>query len=277
MILNKKGSVKKIVAHIILFTSSLIMLFPLLWMLLGAFKDNSEVITMPPKLLPTHFNFENFKTISQLFPLGRFLFNSVFVAVVATLLQILFCAMAAYVFAKIKFPGRELLFTLFLLTMMIPGQLTMITLYKIFVGFSLQNSYLSLILPGTYNALGIFLMRQHMSTIPNSFIEAALVDGSGQFRIFFGIVLPLCKPALATVGILGFMSAWNNFLWPLIIINDTNLSTLPLGLSKIQGRWTTEWNLLMAGNVISTVPIIIVYLFTQKYFIKSLAHSGVKG
>jgi len=277
MILNKRARVNKICVQIILLATSFLMIFPLLWMFLGAFKNNNEVIQMPPTLLPSSVNFDNFKTISELFPIGRFLFNSVFVAVIATLLQVLFCAMAAYAFAKIKFKGREIVFTIFLVTMMIPSQLTMITLYRIFVGLGISNSYLGLILPGTYNALGIFLMRQHMSTLSDSFIEAALVDGSTQFRIFWRIILPLCKPALATVGILGFMSAWNTFLWPLIIISDTNLSTLPLGLSKIQGRWTTEWNLLMAGDVISTIPILIVYLFTQKYFIKSLAHSGVKG
>lgn len=277
MILNKRARINKICVQIILLVTSFLMIFPLLWMFLGAFKNSDEVIQMPPTLLPSSINFENFKTISELFPIGKFLFNSIFVAVIATLLQVLFCAMAAYVFAKIKFKGRELLFTIFLVTMMIPSQLTMITLYRIFVGLGISNSYLGLILPGTYNALGIFLMRQHMSTLSDSFIEAALVDGSTQFWIFWRIILPLCKPALATVGILGFMSAWNTFLWPLIIISDTNLSTLPLGLSKIQGRWTTEWNLLMAGDVISTIPILIVYLFTQKYFIKSLAHSGVKG
>ncbi len=277
MIQNKKDLAGKIVVQIILLVMSFLMLFPLVWMFFGAFKSNDEVIRMPPVLLPSKFDFNNFKTISELFPLNRFLFNSVFVAVTATLLQILFCAMSAYVFAKIKFKGRELLFTVFLVTMMIPSQLTMITLYKIFAGLNITNSYIGLILPATYNALGIFLMRQHMSTLPDSFIEAALVDGSGQFRIFWKIILPLCKPALATVGILGFMSAWNSFLWPLIIISTTELSTLPLGLTKIQGRWTTNWNLLMAGNVISTIPILIVYMFTQKYFIKSLAHSGVKG
>jgi len=244
---------------------------------MGAFKNDVEVIKMPPTLLPSKFNFDNFRTISTLFPVGRFLLNSVIVAFTSTSLQLIFCAMAAYVFAKMKFRGREILFTLFLITMMVPKQLTMITLYRIFVNLHLQNSYLGLILPSTYNALGIFLMRQHIRTIPDSFAEAATVDGASHFKIFFKIVLPLCKPALATVGILGFMESWNSFLWPLIITSSTELATLPLGLSKLQGRWTTAWNLLMAGNVISTIPILIVYLFAQKYFIKSLAQSGIKG
>lgn len=277
MKLSSINRVKHTFVHAILITTSAMLIFPFIWMFMGAFKDDVEVVKMPPTLLPSHFNFDNFKTINSLFPVDRFLLNSIIVSVSTTLLQLLFCAMAAYIFAKIKFSGREILFTVYLITMMIPGQLTMITLYKIFVNINLQNSYLGLILPGTYNALGIFLMRQHMMTIPDSFIEAGIVDGASHFRVFFEIILPLCKPALATVGILAFMSAWNNFLWPLIIISSTKLATLPLGLSKLQGRWNTAWNLLMAGNVISTIPILLVYLFAQKYFIKSLAQSGIKG
>ncbi|HHV98948.1 MAG TPA: carbohydrate ABC transporter permease [Clostridiaceae bacterium] len=274
---NNNKRAKRILLHILLILLSVLFIFPFLWMFMGAFKNDVEVIKMPPTLLPSKFSFDNFRTISKLFPVGRFLLNSVFVAFSSTILQLLFCAMAAYVFAKIKFTGREVLFTLFLITMMVPRQLTMITLYRIFVNLHLQNSYLGLILPSTYNALGIFLMRQHIRTIPDSFAEAATVDGASHFKIFFKLILPLCKPALATVGILGFMESWNSFLWPLIITSSTELATLPLGLSKLQGRWTTAWNLLMAGNVISTIPILMVYLFAQKYFIKSLAHSGIKG
>ncbi|MCX7771579.1 MAG: carbohydrate ABC transporter permease [Clostridia bacterium] len=232
---------------------------------------------MPPQLLPSHFNFDNFKQISKLFPLDKFLFNSVFVAVISTAAQVLFCAMAGYVFAKIKFKGRELLFILLLVTMMIPCQLSMITLYKIFVGFNLQNKFLGIILPGTYNALGIFLLRQNIMTMPDSFLEASFIDGASQMKTFLKIVLPLCKPALATVAVLAFMSSWNAFLWPLIITSDKNMYTLPLGLSRIQGRWTTQWNLMMAGNLISFIPMLLVYIFSQKYFIKSIASSGVKG
>ena len=277
MSLSSNKIARRILLHVVFILLSVIFIFPFLWMFMGAFKDDVEVIKMPPTLLPSKFNFDNFRTISTLFPVGRFLLNSVIVAFTSTSLQLIFCAMAAYVFAKMKFRGREILFTLFLITMMVPKQLTMITLYRIFVNLHLQNSYLGLILPSTYNALGIFLMRQHIRTIPDSFAEAATVDGASHFKIFFKIVLPLCKPALATVGILGFMESWNSFLWPLIITSSTELATLPLGLSKLQGRWTTAWNLLMAGNVISTIPILIVYLFAQKYFIKSLAQSGIKG
>jgi len=254
-----------------------IVIFPFIWMFFGAFKTNMEVMTMPPKLLPDKFNFDNFAQISKLVPLGRVLFNSVLVAVLTTGAQVLFCAMAGYVFAKISFRGRELLFILILLTMMIPFQLSMITLYKIFVRMKLNNTYLGLILPGTYNALGIFLLRQNIRTIPDSYLEAGFMDGASHMKAFFSIVLPLCKPVLATVAILGFMSSWNSFIWPLIIVSDSDMLTLPVGLSRIQGRWTTQWNLMMAGNLISFIPMLLVYIFAQKYFIKSVAGSGIKG
>lgn len=266
-----------IIVNLILIIVLIVMIFPFIWMFFGAFKTNLEVMKMPPQLLPKQFNLDNFIEISKLFPISKFLLNSVFIAVITTGSQVLFCAMAGYVFAKIKFKGREFLFILLLITMMIPSQLSMITLYKIFVGFNLQNKFLGIILPGTYNVVGIFLLRQNILTVPDSFLEAGFIDGASQVKTFLKIVLPLCKPALATVAVLAFMSSWNAFLWPLIITSDKNLFTLPLGLSRIQGRWTTQWNLMMAGNLISFIPMLILYLFSQKYFIKSIAHSGVKG
>jgi len=266
-----------ILINLVMVSILAIVIFPFIWMLFGAFKTNTEVMTMPPKLFPDRFNLDNFTQISKLFPLGRVLFNSVFVAVLTTGAQVLFCAMAGYVFAKISFRGRELLFILILVTMMIPFQLSMITLYKIFVRLKMNNSYLGLILPGTYNALGIFMLRQNIKTIPDSYLEASFMDGATHTGAFFKIILPLCKPVMATVAILGFMSSWNSFIWPLIIISDSNMLTLPVGLSRIQGRWTTQWNLMMAGNLISFIPMLLVYIFAQKYFIKSVAGSGIKG
>lgn len=277
--MKRYSSINKphIIINLVIIVILAVTIFPFIWMFFGAFKTNMEVMTMPPKLLPRNFDPDNFVQISKLFPLGKFLFNSVFVSVVTTLAQVLFCAMAGYAFSKIKFWGRELLFILLLVTMMIPFQLSMITLYKIFVSLNLHNKYLGLILPGTYNALGIFMLRQNIMTIPNSFLEAGFMDGASHFRLFFRIILPLCKPVLATVAILAFMSSWNSFIWPLIIISDSNMMTLPVGLSRIQGRWTTQWNLMMAGNLISFIPMLLVYIFTQKYFIKSVAGSGIKG
>lgn len=269
-------TMKNIVTHIILIIAATVFVFPFLWMLSGAFKDNLEVVKMPPQWIPSRFNFDNFIQIEKYFPIFRFLWNSVVVAVISTGLQLLVCAMAAFVFAKIPFKGRNALFFLFLITMMIPMQVTMTPLFIIFQKLGLVNTLAGLILPGIFSAYGTFLLRQHMIGIPDSLMEAAFMDGASYFRVFRSVILPLSKPVLATLLIFSFMSSWNNFLWPLIVTSDTNLMTLPLGLSKLQGRWATEWNVLMAGNVIAFIPIFIVFLFAQKYFIKGITMSGIK-
>lgn len=273
---NNAMRIKNLATHLLLIIASVILVFPFLWMLSGAFKDSLEVVQMPPVWIPTHFNFDNFIEIEKYFPIFRSLWNSVLVSVVSTGLQLVVCAMAAFVFAKIPFKGREALFFLFLITLMVPMQVTMTPLFIIFQKLHLVNTMAGLILPGIFSAYGTFLLRQHMIGIPNSLMEAAFIDGASYFQVFRKVILPLSKPVMATLLIFSFMGSWNNFLWPLIITSDTNLMTLPLGLSKLQGRWATEWNVLMAGNVVSFIPIFIVYLFAQKHFIKGITMSGIK-
>ncbi|KRE52044.1 carbohydrate ABC transporter permease [Paenibacillus sp. Soil724D2] len=268
---------RNLLSHLILIVAAVVLMFPFVWMLSGSFKDNLEVVRMPPNLIPDTFKFSNYVEITKYFPIYRFLGNSVGVSLVTTAAQMVVCAMAAFVFAKIPFRGRETLFVLYLITMMIPMQVTMTPLFIVFQKLHLTNTYLGLILPGIFSAYGTFLLRQHIMTIPDPLIEAARMDGASYLRVFVSIILPLSKPALATLAIFAFMASWNNFLWPLIITSDKELMTLPIGLSKLQGRWATEWNILMAGNVISFVPIFIVFLFASKYFIKGMTMSGVKG
>ncbi|WP_261305714.1 carbohydrate ABC transporter permease [Paenibacillus andongensis] len=268
---------RNMLSHLILIVAAVVLMFPFVWMLSGSFKDNLEVVRMPPNLIPDTFKFSNYVEITKYFPIYRFLGNSVGVSLVTTAAQIVVCAMAAFVFAKIPFRGRETLFVLYLITMMIPMQVTMTPLFIVFQKLHLTNTYLGLILPGIFSAYGTFLLRQHIMTIPDPLIEAARIDGASYVRVFVSIILPLSKPALATLAIFAFMASWNNFLWPLIITSDKELMTLPIGLSKLQGRWATEWNILMAGNVISFIPIFIVFLFASKYFIKGMTMSGVKG
>lgn len=268
---------RNLLSHLILIVAAVVLMFPFVWMLSGSFKDNLEVVRMPPNLIPDTFKFSNYVEITKYFPIYRFLGNSVGVSLVTTAAQIVVCAMAAFVFAKIPFQGRETLFVLYLITMMIPMQVTMTSLFIVFQKLHLTNTYLGLILPGIFSAYGTFLLRQHIMTIPDPLIEAARMDGASYLRVFMSIILPLSKPALATLAIFAFMASWNNFLWPLIITSDKELMTLPIGLSKLQGRWATEWNILMAGNVISFIPIFIVFLFASKYFIKGMTMSGVKG
>jgi multiple sugar transport system permease protein len=231
---------------------------------------------MPPTLMPSHWNFDNFEKIGRYFPLYRSLLNSAVVAVATTLLQLLVCTMAAYVFAKIPFKGRQGVFLLFLATMMIPAQVTLVPLFILFSRAHLIDTYAGLILPGIFSAYGTFLIRQHMLTIPDELLEAAFMDGATYYRVFRSVVVPLIKPTTATLTIFAFMGSWNNFLWPLIAVNSQELMTLPLGLSKLQGRWSTEWDILMAGNVVSFVPIFLVYLLAQRYFIKGMTMTGIK-
>ncbi|NQX65382.1 carbohydrate ABC transporter permease [Paenibacillus alba] len=268
---------RNLLSHLILIVAAIVLMFPFVWMLSGSFKDNLEVVRMPPNLIPDTFKFSNYVEITKFFPIYRFLGNSVAVSIITTAAQIVVCAMAAFVFAKIPFRGRETLFVLYLITMMIPMQVTMTPLFIVFQKLHLTNTYLGLILPGIFSAYGTFLLRQHIMTIPDPLIEAARMDGASYLRVFMSIILPLSKPALATLAIFAFMASWNNFLWPLIITSDKELMTLPIGLSKLQGRWATEWNILMAGNVISFIPIFIVFLFASRYFIKGMTMSGVKG
>jgi len=185
--------------------------------------------------------------------------------------------MAAYVFAKIPFKGRELLFGIFLITMMIPGSVTLIPNYLILRSFHLLNSYLGLVLPSFFNIFGIFMLRQSMRQIPDDFIDAAVIDGASQWKIFFNVIIPLSRPMIATLFVITFMGAWNDYLWPLIVLTDKNKMTLPVALSMLNGQYSTEYNLLMAGALISIVPIIIVYAFAQRYFEEGLTAGGLKG
>jgi multiple sugar transport system permease protein len=274
--IGNSARIKSLATHLILIVAVICLIVPFLWMLSGAFKDTLEAVEIPPKFLPSKYNFDNFKEIAKYFPIYKFLWNSVFVSITTTILQVLVCAMSAFVFAKIRFKGSHALFLIYLITMMIPFQVTMTPLFVIFQKLHLLNSYWGLILPGIFSAYGTFLMRQHMMTIPNTLIEAAFMDGASYFSVFRRIMLPLSKPALATLSIFSFMGVWNNFLWPLIIINSKDLMTLPLGLSMLKGRFSTVWNLLMAGNVISFIPIFIVFLFAQRYFIRGITMSGIK-
>jgi len=274
---DKHMRLKNSLSHIILLIATVILIFPFLWMLSGSLKNSLEVVKMPPDLIPQVFRLSNYVEITKYFPIYTFLGNSILVAVVTTVAQLLVCAMAAFIFAKVPFKGRDAIFFCFLITMMIPTQVTMTPLFIVFQQLHLINTYAGLILPGIFSAYGTFLLRQHIMTIPDALLEAAFMDGASHFRVFRSVVLPLTKPALATLSIFSFMASWNNFLWPLIVTSDTGLMTLPIGLSKLQGRWATEWNILMAGNVVSFIPIFLVYLFASRYFIKGVTMSGVKG
>jgi multiple sugar transport system permease protein len=274
---NLAALLKKIVLYLALIILAATMVVPFLWMLSTSLKSNQFVLSFPPQLIPRPITFESYTRLFELYPMARMFGNSLLAAVLTTMGQLITCSMAAYAFARMQFRGREALFLLYLATLMVPFQVTITPLFILMRIFGWINTYQGLILPGVFSAFGTFLLRQHLLTIPKELEEAAFLDGASHWMVFRRIILPLATPALATLAVFAFMGSWNSFLWPLFVLNDLELMTLPVGLATLHGRWLTEWNLVMAGTVITTVPMILVYLFAQQYLVKGFVTSGLKG
>lgn len=262
--------------YAVLVLGAVAMLLPFVWMVSTSLKTGEATFVMPPQLIPAAPTLSNYEKIFGAVPMDRFLINSIFVSVTSTVLMVLNCAMAGYAFARIKFPGREIVFYAYLATLMIPQQVTLVPLFVLMTWLDWGNTYQALILPSSFGAFGTFLLRQFYLRLPREVEEAAFMDGAGYVRIFFTIGLQLARPALATLAVFAFMASWNSFLWPLIITSDQSMMTLPVGLSFLNGRYATDWNALMAGAVIGTLPIIAVYVFAQRFIIQGLATTGLK-
>lgn len=267
---------KSVFLHLIIYTAALATVAPFIWMILTSVKSINDIFVYPPKWWPSEFHFENYKRVFEAAPFGRFYLNSIFVAVTVTLGQLITCSMAAFAFARLKFWGRDVLFFVFLGTMMIPYQVTMIPSFMMLYWLGWIDSYKALIVPGLASAFGTFLLRQFFLTIPKELEEAAYIDGCSRFRALWSIIIPLAKPALATLAIFTFMGVFNDFIWALIVINSEEMRTVQLGLAIFRDRYITEWDLLMAGSVTATFPILFVFFFAQKYFIKGITLSGLK-
>jgi len=274
--IHKKNS-GKIFFYIIASIIAVAIVVPFFWMISTSLKEKGALMSIPIQWIPDKVSFEVYQKLFKVFPFGRSILNSFYVAVMTTFITVSSAAMAAYVFAKIEFKGREKIFALYLATMMIPGQVTMIPNYLVLKYMGLLNTFTGLMLPSLINAFGTFILRQNMMTIPNDYIEAAVIDGASHFTIFYRVILPLIKPVLAALAIITFMGTWNSYLWPLIILTSKDKMTLPVGLSLLNGQYASQYNLLMAGGLISIIPILIVFLFAQKYFEKGLSLGGIKG
>ena len=275
--LNKIWKIsKKIFLHLVIYSLALIVIAPFIWMILTSFKDMSEIYVYPPKWLPGKFNFDNYVKAFTAAPFGRYYFNSLVVAFAVTLGQLITCSMAAFAFARLRFKGRDVLFYVFLGTMMIPYNVTMIPSFMVLYWLGWIDTYYALIVPGLASAFGTFLLRQFFMTIPRELEEAAYIDGASRFQVLRKIIVPLAKPALATLAIFTFMGVFNDFIWALIVINSEQMQTVQLGLAIFRDRYLTEWDLLMAGYVTAVFPILIVFFFAQKYFIKGITLSGLK-
>ena len=263
--------------YVLLAAGGAAMLFPFAWMVSTSLKPDLAVFATPPQLIPHPFQPGNYSKVVHVFPVWRFLMNSALVAAISTTLQVATSAMAAYAFARLRFRGSNVLFVLYLATLMVPFQVTIVPLFIEMKYLHFVNSYPGLILPTIASAFGVFLLRQAFMTLPRELEEAAFVDGAGYWTVFTRIVLPLAKPSLATFAVFSFMASWNSFLWPLVIISSQRLMTLPVGLANLQGEHFTAWNLVMAGTTISVIPIIAVYLLAQKHIVRGVVLSGVKG
>lgn len=273
----RKASMQKLVFYLVASLIGFFNLIPFFWMVSTSLKARKALLVLPVQWIPETISFEAYTRLFQLFPFGRAIWNSVFISVTTTLIVVVSASMSAYVFAKIPFKGREVLFTLFLMTMMIPGQVTMIPNFLVLRYLGLLNSYLGVLLPTIFNAFATFLLRQNMRGIPDAFSEAAIIDGASHFAIFWRIIIPLCKPILAALSVITFMGAWNDYLWPLIVLTDRVKMTLPVGLSLLNTQYGNQYNLLMAGGLISMLPILVLYFLAQKYFEQGLSIGGIKG
>ncbi len=258
---------------------ALIMIVPFVWMFATSLKTREYILETPPRLIPDPASFDSYRELYDLIPLKKMLMNSIIVAVVGTSGQIVVSAMAAYAFARMQWRGRNALFTLYLATMMVPSQVTLIPLFILIRELGWPNTYQALIVPGLFSAFGTFLLRQHFLTLPRELEEAAFLDGANHFTIFWRVLLPLSKPALATLGVFSFMGLWNAYLWPLFVARREDVMTLPVGLAVLQGgpRALTQWNLVMAGAVITVLPILAVFLLAQRWFVQGVVTSGIKG
>ncbi len=263
--------------YLILSMGAVVMVMPFIWTVLSSFKNMAQTFAIPATILPDPWVFKNYPESLQALPFARAYLNSIFIAVVVVAVQLITASMAGYAFAKLKFTGHSIIFVLFLATMMIPSQVTMIPLFIIMKNLHLLGSHLSLILPASlFNAFGVFLMRQFIASLPNDLEEAAIIDGCAVPQIFINVILPLIKPSMAAFGIFVFLGQWNNFLYPLIFLNKTETFTVPLMLNFFKGTYATDYPLLMSGTVISIIPVLIVYIIFQRQIIQGIAITGMK-
>jgi len=263
--------------YVVLGLGLVLVVTPFVWMALGALKTEGELRANPPTWLPREATWDNFRELFTRLDFPQFFANSVGVALAVTLGNLLFCSMLGYAFAKIDFWGRRWLFRLVLATLMIPGMVTLVPLFVLVSNLGMVNTYWGLILPFLAGPFGVFLMRQFMLGIPDELIDAARVDGAGELRIFARVVMPLCKPALATLAILTFLASWNNFLWALVVASTEDMYTLPVALALYSvGQNSTRYGLLLAGAVVVVVPVLLVFLALQRHFVQGLATTGLK-
>lgn len=271
----------KALGYAVLILVTATMVVPFIWMVTTSLKPPNAAFTYPPELLPREFNVDNYTMLFTLVPFGRYFANTLIVTLFTVVGQIVITSLAAYGFARLHFMGRDLLFVIFLATMMVPYQVTLIPLFLLVFGLGWVNTYQGLIIPGISSVFAIFLLRQSFLGVPKDYQEAARIDGASEFRIYWRIFMPLNGPALATLAVFAFMGTWTDLLWPLLIARTPEMRTLELGLAYFNSSTSafrqTNWPLMMAASVVVMLPVLIIYIFAQRYFIRGISLSGVKG
>lgn len=264
-----------IILHVVIIAGAIVMVFPFLWTVVTSVTPGAG-IGGTPSLWPTDPSLQAYATLFSERPFARIVGNSLLLAVATTLAQLVTSATAAYAFSRLPFRGQNVVFALYLATLMIPLQVLIVPLFVEIKALGLMNTVVGALLPTLASAFGIFLLRQAVNQVPRELDEAATIDGAGHFRIFWSIILPNIRPALATLTVFAFMGSWNSFLWPLIVLRTPELQTLPVALAGLQGQYTTAWDVIMAGSVVSILPMLALYIFAQKYVIQGVASSGLK-
>ncbi len=270
---------QRAILYLILALVAVIVLIPLFWMLATSIKPKNQLFTKEVQWWPANPTFDNYQKLldNPATPIVTWFTNSVVIAAIVTSLVLIVDALAAYAYARMEFPGRKILFNMLLFTLFLPGILFLVPNFLTINAIGLRNNYLGVILPALAGVFGVFFLRQFFETIPKELEEAAHIDGANNLQTFWSIALPLAKPALATLGVITFLGSWNDFLWPLLILQDRSLQTLPIGLRSLQGSYTSEYGLMMAGAVVAAVPVLILYVVLQRFIVASVASSGVKG
>jgi multiple sugar transport system permease protein len=274
---STKRKIERAFLFILLLSIGITMMLPFIWTLSASFKFNKDIFEFPINWIPKDIRLQNYAEVWTKVPFLTYYLNTIKLSVIVTLGQLLTCSLAAYSFAKMEYPGRDKLFLSYLATLMVPWHAIMIPQFIIIKNMGLYNNHLSLIFIQLFNAFGVFLMRQFMLGISKELSESARIDGCGELQIFARIILPLCKPGLATLTVFTFNFMWNDYLAPMIYLDSDNLKTIQIGLAAFRSIYNTEYNLIMAGTVCSMIPIVLIYVVAQKYIIQGLAFSGIKG
>ena len=275
--LARRQRLTRVLLYTLLIIGALLSLFPMVWMVSASLMPTGEASTFPPHFFPTAVTFEHYVALFTRLSLGKYLFNSALIAIIVTGASLAINSMAGYAFAKLRFRGRDRVFRMLSAGLVLPTQVAMLPLFLLLKNMGLINTYMGVIIPGLASIFGIFLVRQYALAIPDEMLDAARVDGASEFRIFWSIVVPGILPILATLAIWTFLATWNDFMWPLIVLSDEAHYTLPVALANLSGEHVQDTELMMAGSVITIIPVMLVFLFLQRYYIQGVMAGSVKG